>query len=64
MRGRGHPPSIHLLASQPHGFSTLADEYATAGGINAQLLATLRRAGTFETVEGALDDVADRLQGE
>jgi pyrroline-5-carboxylate reductase len=53
-----------LLDTQPNDFSTLADEYATAGGINEQFLAALRRAGTFSIVEGALDDVAHRLQGE
>ena len=53
-----------LLGSQPKDFGSLADEYATAGGINEQLLAALRHAGTFDTVERALDDVADRLEGE
>jgi pyrroline-5-carboxylate reductase len=53
-----------LLGSRPKDFGSLADEYATAGGINEQLLAALRHTGTFDTVERALDDVADRLQGE
>ena len=53
-----------LLRTQPNDFSTLADEHATAGGINEQFLAAVRRAGTFSIVERALDDVADRLQGE
>jgi pyrroline-5-carboxylate reductase len=53
-----------LRATQPDDFSTLADEYATAGGINEQFLAALRRAGTFEIVDRALDDVAHRLEGE
>jgi len=53
-----------LLGTQPNDFRTLADEYATAGGINEQFLAALRRAGTFSFVERALDDVAHRLQGE
>jgi pyrroline-5-carboxylate reductase len=51
-----------LLATRPDDFSTLADEYATAGGINEQFLAALRRAGVFDVVDRALDDVADRLQ--
>jgi pyrroline-5-carboxylate reductase len=38
--------------------------YATAGGINEQFLTALRRAGTFDIVDRALDDVADRLEGE
>ena len=53
-----------LLRTQPSDFSTLANEYATAGGLNEQFLTALRRAGTFSTVEDALDDVARRLQGE
>jgi pyrroline-5-carboxylate reductase len=53
-----------LLGTQPNDFGTLADEYATAGGINEQFLAALRRAGTFDIVDRALDDVAHRLLGE
>ena len=53
-----------LLRTHPNDFRVLADEHATAGGINEQFLAALRRAGTFSIVERALDDVADRLQGE
>jgi pyrroline-5-carboxylate reductase len=53
-----------LLGTQPNDFRALADEYATAGGINEQFLTALRRAHTFSIVEGALDDVADRLEGE
>jgi pyrroline-5-carboxylate reductase len=53
-----------LLETQPNDFSTLADEYATAGGINEQFLTALRRAGTFNVVDRALDDVADRLQND
>jgi pyrroline-5-carboxylate reductase len=53
-----------LRGSQPIDFGTLADEYATAGGINEQFLTALRRAGTFEIVDRALDDVAHRLEGE
>jgi pyrroline-5-carboxylate reductase len=45
-------------------FATLAREHATAGGINEQFLATVRDAGTFDTVERALDDVARRLEGD
>lgn len=50
--------------AEPNDFETLADEYATPGGTNAQFLSALRRAGTFETVARALDDVARRLEGE
>jgi pyrroline-5-carboxylate reductase len=53
-----------LLESQPKDFSVLADEFATAGGINEQFLGALRGAGTFSVVEGALDDVSHRLEGE
>ena len=53
-----------LLTNQPSDFSTLADDYATAGGLNEQFLTALRRAGSFSAVEDALDDVARRLQGE
>jgi pyrroline-5-carboxylate reductase len=53
-----------LLATQMNDFRTLAEEYATAGGLNEQFLSTLRRAGTFDVVERALDDVAHRLEAE
>jgi pyrroline-5-carboxylate reductase len=53
-----------LLGTQPDDFGTLADEYATAGGTNEQFLAALRGAGTFDVIDRALDDVADRLEGE
>jgi pyrroline-5-carboxylate reductase len=53
-----------LLGTQAKDFSALADEYATAGGINEQFLTALRRAGSFDTVDRALDDVAGRLRGE
>ncbi len=53
-----------LLGTQAIDFRTLADEYATAGGINEQFLTALRRAGTFDVVDRALDDVAHRLQGD
>jgi pyrroline-5-carboxylate reductase len=53
-----------LRATQPNDFRTLADEYATAGGTNEQFLSSLRRAGTFDIVDGALDDVAHRLEGD
>jgi pyrroline-5-carboxylate reductase len=53
-----------LLGNQPDDFRTLADEYATVGGINEQFLTALRRAGTFNVVDRALDDVAHRLEGE
>jgi pyrroline-5-carboxylate reductase len=53
-----------LLGTHPADFRALADEYATAGGINEQFLTTLRQAGTFGIVDRALDDVARRLQGE
>jgi pyrroline-5-carboxylate reductase len=49
---------------QATDFRSLAGEYATAGGINEQFLTALRRAGTFDTVDRALDDVARGLDGE
>jgi pyrroline-5-carboxylate reductase len=45
-------------------FRALAGEYATAGGLNEQFLTALSRAGTYDLVVRALDDVARRLQGE
>jgi pyrroline-5-carboxylate reductase len=53
-----------LPDSEQTDFAALADEYATAGGLNEQFLAALRRAGVFEDVDRALDDVARRLEGE
>jgi pyrroline-5-carboxylate reductase len=53
-----------LSGGPQNAFSTLADEYATAGGTNEQFLEALRRAGTFDVVNGALDEVAARLAGE
>jgi pyrroline-5-carboxylate reductase len=53
-----------LLEGQPDDFRSLADEYATAGGLNEQFLTALRRAGTFDVVDRALDDVANRLERE
>jgi pyrroline-5-carboxylate reductase len=53
-----------LLETEAIDFSTLADEYATAGGLNEQFLAAVRGAGTFRIVEHALDEVARRLEGE
>jgi pyrroline-5-carboxylate reductase len=53
-----------LLDAESTDFGRLADEYATPGGLNEQFLAELRQAGTFETVNRALDDVARRLEGE
>jgi pyrroline-5-carboxylate reductase len=55
--------SAALPGSEETGFGTLAGEYATAGGTNEQFLTALRRAGTFDVVNGALDEVADRLAG-
>jgi pyrroline-5-carboxylate reductase len=52
-----------LSDAPPDDFNALADEYATAGGINEQLLTALRGAGTYDVVKRALDDVADRLAG-
>ena len=54
--------SESLLTAQPTDFGTLADEYATAGGLNEQFLAAVRGAETFKVVERALDEVADRLR--
>jgi pyrroline-5-carboxylate reductase len=53
-----------LVGPQPNDFRTLADEHATPGGTNEQFLTALRRAGTFDVVDRALDDVARRLHGE
>jgi pyrroline-5-carboxylate reductase len=53
-----------LLRAQTNDFTVLADEYATPGGLNEQFLSALRRAGTFDVVGPALDDVAHRLEGE
>jgi pyrroline-5-carboxylate reductase len=53
-----------LRAAQTDDFGTLAGEYATPGGTNEQFLAALRRAGTFDVVDRALDDVAQRLEAE
>lgn len=52
-----------LLGPQPNDFGAMADEYATAGGINDRFLAALRRSGTFTIVDRALDDIADQLGG-
>jgi pyrroline-5-carboxylate reductase len=51
-----------LLHGEPDDFRALADEFATPGGFNEQFGAALRDAGTFEVVERALDEVADRLE--
>jgi pyrroline-5-carboxylate reductase len=51
-----------LLSTGPTDFATLAEEYATPGGLNEQFLAALRSACTFGVVEHALDDVALRLE--
>jgi pyrroline-5-carboxylate reductase len=51
-----------LLETQPNDFATLAEEYATAGGLNEQFLAALRYAGVYDVVNRALDYVADRLE--
>jgi pyrroline-5-carboxylate reductase len=56
--------SESLLSAQPTDFGTLADEYATAGGLNEQFLRALRDANSFEVVERALDEVALRLEGD
>jgi pyrroline-5-carboxylate reductase len=56
--------SATLLGTQPNDLTTLAGEYATPGGTNEQFLTALRSAGTFDIVDRALDDVADRLEGE
>jgi pyrroline-5-carboxylate reductase len=53
-----------LLDSDPTDFGALAEEFATSGGTNEQFLAALRRAGNFDVVERALDEVARRLTGE
>jgi pyrroline-5-carboxylate reductase len=53
-----------LPDAQQNDFRTLADQYATVGGLNEQFLTALRRASTFDVVDRALDDVADRLESE
>jgi pyrroline-5-carboxylate reductase len=53
-----------LLDTERNDFKAMADEYATVGGLNEQFLTALRRAGTFDVVDRALDDVAHRLEGE
>ena len=53
-----------LLRTEPNDFKMLADEYATAGGLNEQFLGALRGAGTFEVVEHALDEVVARLESD
>ena len=52
------------LQHEANDFGTLADEYATPGGLNEGFLAALRDAGTFEVVAEALDAVAERWVGE
>jgi pyrroline-5-carboxylate reductase len=49
--------------AQAIDFRALADEFATPGGMNEQFLGDLRREGTFEVVDRALDDVARRIEG-
>jgi len=51
-----------LLDPRANDFGSLAAEVATPGGFNEQFLAALRRAGTFEAVDRALDEVAHRLE--
>jgi pyrroline-5-carboxylate reductase len=53
-----------LLDTERNDFKAMSDEYATVGGLNEQFLTALRRAGTFDVVDRALDDVAHRLEGE
>lgn len=42
-------------------FEHLADDYATAGGINAQFLASMNAAGLIDHVSVALEEVLERL---
>jgi pyrroline-5-carboxylate reductase len=51
-----------ILATPPDDFGTLAEDYATAGGLNEQFLATLRDAGMLDVVDRALDAIAQRLE--
>jgi pyrroline-5-carboxylate reductase len=55
--------SARLLDGGPIDYAALAEEYATRGGINEQFLAAMRRAGTYQVVSQALDDVGRRLAG-
>jgi hypothetical protein len=52
-----------LPDAEQNDFESLADEYATVGGLNEQFLTALRSAGIFNVVGRALDDVAHRLGG-
>ena len=52
-----------LQADEP-GFAELAGEYATPGGVNAQVREDLREIGTYDQLERALDRAHDRLSTE
>ncbi|HEX2512205.1 MAG TPA: NAD(P)-binding domain-containing protein [Xanthobacteraceae bacterium] len=47
--------------AEPRDFRSLAQDYATAGGINAQFLASMKEAGLVHHVEAALEEVLERL---
>lgn len=49
------------LAAAPPDFQNLARDYATPGGINAQFLDTMKKAGLTHHVEAALEEVLERL---
>jgi pyrroline-5-carboxylate reductase len=64
LAGRGIPEADanRYVAAVFGGLAgTPPEEYTTPGGTNEQFLAALRRAGTFDAVDRALDDVAERL---
>jgi len=46
-------------SAQP--FPALAEKFATAGGINEQVLAHLTQVGALKAVSDALDDILHRM---
>ena len=54
---------LATIAANPSAepFPTLAEKFATAGGINEQVMAHLTRAGALKAVSDALDGVLDRM---
>lgn len=49
-------------ASSPSSLPSLLEEAQTPGGLNQQVLAQLRQAGTFAALENALDAVSRRVR--
>jgi len=54
---------LATIAANPSAepFPTLAEKFATAGGINEQVMAHLTRVGALKAVSDALDGVLDRM---